>query len=84
MRHLHFTLSCVHHVVTQIAAQTFVQEKEYGLALSYSSSAEDWTGLGRVVDRVLQEYITAGMNNCESSFSELNEYRQGRNNSPVM
>jgi hypothetical protein len=54
--------NCVHHVLTQIAAQTFVQEKEYGLALSYSSSAEDWPGLGRVVDRVLEEYITAGMN----------------------
>jgi nuclear pore complex protein Nup85 len=75
--HLRFTSICVHHVFTQIAAQTFVQEKEYGLALSYSSSAEDWTGLGRVVDRVLQEYITAGMNNCETSYSEFNEYHPG-------
>ncbi|KAG2355971.1 Nup85 nucleoporin-domain-containing protein [Suillus spraguei] len=50
----------VRRTICRIAAQTFVQEKEYGLALSYSSSAEDWPGLGRVVDRVLQEYITAG------------------------
>jgi nuclear pore complex protein Nup85 len=38
-----------------------VQRKEYGLALSYCSSAEDWAGLGRVVDRILQEYIHAGL-----------------------
>ncbi|KAG2142873.1 Nup85 nucleoporin-domain-containing protein [Suillus bovinus] len=50
----------VRRTICRIAAQTFLQEKEYGLALSYSSSAEDWPGLGRVVDRVLQEYITAG------------------------
>ncbi|KAG1899467.1 Nup85 nucleoporin-domain-containing protein [Suillus fuscotomentosus] len=50
----------VRRTICRIAAQTFVQEKEYGLALSYSSSAEDWPGLGRVVDRVLQEYINAG------------------------
>ncbi|KAJ8594775.1 hypothetical protein M405DRAFT_857859 [Rhizopogon salebrosus TDB-379] len=50
----------VRRTICRIAAQTFVQAKEYGLALSYSSSAEDWPGLGRVVDRVLQEYISAG------------------------
>jgi nuclear pore complex protein Nup85 len=50
----------VRRTICRIAAQTFVQEKEYGLALSYTSSAEDWPGLGRVVDRVLEEYITAG------------------------
>ncbi|KAH7905644.1 nucleoporin Nup85-like protein [Hygrophoropsis aurantiaca] len=50
----------VRRVVCRVAAQTFVQKKEYGLALSYCSSAEDWPGLGRVVDRVLQEYINAG------------------------
>lgn len=44
----------------QIAARIFVQKKEYGLALSYCSSAEDWPGLGRVVDRILQEYIHTG------------------------
>ncbi|KAG6332234.1 hypothetical protein ID866_6855 [Astraeus odoratus] len=50
----------VRRTVCQIAAQSFVQHKEYGLAISYCSSAEDWPGLGRVVDRVLQEYIRAG------------------------
>ncbi|KAF7356620.1 Nuclear pore complex protein Nup85 [Mycena venus] len=43
--------------VCRIAAQTLVREKDYGLAVSYCSSAEDWQGLGRVVDRVLDEYI---------------------------
>lgn len=46
--------------LVQVAARTFVQKKEYGLALSYCSSAEDWPGLGRVVDRILQEYIHTG------------------------
>ncbi|KAJ7334118.1 Nup85 nucleoporin-domain-containing protein [Mycena albidolilacea] len=46
--------------VCRIAAQTLVREKDYGLAVSYCSSAEDWQGLGRVVDRVLDEYITSG------------------------
>ncbi|EGN95218.1 hypothetical protein SERLA73DRAFT_187558 [Serpula lacrymans var. lacrymans S7.3] len=50
----------VRRVVCRMAAQTFVQEQEYGLALSYCSSAEDWAGLGRVVDRVLEEYIANG------------------------
>ncbi|KAF7370621.1 Nuclear pore complex protein Nup85 [Mycena sanguinolenta] len=45
--------------VCRIAAQTLVREKDYGLAVSYCSSAEDWQGLGRVVDRVLDEYITS-------------------------
>ncbi|KAF8842387.1 hypothetical protein BDN67DRAFT_899400 [Paxillus ammoniavirescens] len=49
----------VRRTVCRIAAQNFVQRKEYGLALSYCSSAEDWAGLGRVVDRILQEYIHA-------------------------
>lgn len=50
----------VRRTVCRIAAQSFVQQKEYGLAISYCSSAEDWPGLGRVVDRVLQEYVHAG------------------------
>ena len=50
----------VYRPLMQIAARTFVQKKEYGLALSYCSSAEDWPGLGRVVDRILQEYIYTG------------------------
>ncbi|KAJ7091342.1 Nup85 nucleoporin-domain-containing protein [Mycena belliarum] len=46
--------------ICRIAAQTLVREKDYGLAVSYCSSAEDWQGLGRVVDRVLDEYIISG------------------------
>lgn len=56
---LHFQL-ITYPPLVQIAARTFVQKKEYGLALSYCSSAEDWPGLGRVVDRILQEYIHTG------------------------
>lgn len=50
----------VRRTVCKIAAQAFVQKKEFGLAISYCSSAEDWPGLGRVIDRVLQEYIHSG------------------------
>ncbi|KAF7308801.1 Nuclear pore complex protein Nup85 [Mycena kentingensis (nom. inval.)] len=46
--------------VCRIAAQTFVREKDYGLAVSYCCSAEDWPGLGRVVDRLLDEYVVSG------------------------
>ena len=46
--------------VDQIAAQTFIREKDYGLAVSYYTSAEDWPGLGRVVDLVLEEYLVQG------------------------
>lgn len=35
-------------------------EKKYGLAVSYSLSAEDWPGLGRIVDNVLDEYLHDG------------------------
>ena len=44
----------------QIAAQTFIRDKEYGVAVSYCTSAEDWSGLGRVIDLVLEEYIREG------------------------
>jgi nuclear pore complex protein Nup85 len=71
------SITCLHNFFSQIAAQTFVQAKEYGLALSYSSSAEDWPGLGRVVDRVLQEYISAGMKSYESAHLELIEVPPG-------
>ncbi|CDO69328.1 hypothetical protein BN946_scf184746.g9 [Trametes cinnabarina] len=50
----------IRRMVCRIAAQTFVKEKEYGLAISYCTSAEDWAGLGRVVDLVLEEYIAQG------------------------
>ncbi|OBZ66762.1 Nuclear pore complex protein Nup85 [Grifola frondosa] len=50
----------VRRMVCRVAAQTFIQEKEYALAVSYCVSAEDWPGLGHVVDRVLDEYIARG------------------------
>ncbi|EDR05684.1 uncharacterized protein LACBIDRAFT_302853 [Laccaria bicolor S238N-H82] len=50
----------VRRSVCRIAAQTLVQKKDYGLAVSYCISAEDWVGLGSVVDRVLDEYIING------------------------
>lgn len=53
----------VRRSVCRIAAQELMQKKEYGLAISYCSSAEDWPGLGRVVDRVLDEYIISGPEN---------------------
>ncbi len=45
---------------TERAAQTCIRERKYGLAISYCTSAEDWVGLGRVVDLVLEEYIGEG------------------------
>ncbi|KAK7687336.1 hypothetical protein QCA50_009842 [Cerrena zonata] len=50
----------VRRMVCRIAAQTFLREKNYGLAISYCASAEDWPGMGRIVDRVLDEYIING------------------------
>jgi nuclear pore complex protein Nup85 len=38
-----------------------VEDKDFSLAVSYCASAEDWSGLGRVVDRVLEEYINNGL-----------------------
>jgi nuclear pore complex protein Nup85 len=46
--------------VCRAAAQMLVREKKYGLAVSYCTSAEDWTGLGLIVDRVLNEYLISG------------------------
>ena len=37
-----------------------MQEKVYGLAVSYYMSAQDWPGLGRVIEHVLNEYINNG------------------------
>ncbi|KAF9648762.1 hypothetical protein BDM02DRAFT_3180018 [Thelephora ganbajun] len=50
----------VRRVVYRIAGKALMSEKHYGLAISYYASAEDWPGLGRVVDQVLNEYITQG------------------------
>jgi nuclear pore complex protein Nup85 len=45
---------------SQIAARTFTDEKAYDLAMEFCNSAEDWVGLRRVVDRVLNEYVANG------------------------
>ncbi|KAJ7583127.1 Nup85 nucleoporin-domain-containing protein [Mycena floridula] len=50
----------VRRTVCKIAAQTFISEKEYGKAVTYYTSAEDWPGLGRVADHILDEYIAHG------------------------
>jgi len=50
----------VRRTICKIAAQTFIQENDYGLAIAYLTSAEDWRGLGNVVDRVLAKYVTEG------------------------
>ncbi|GLB43373.1 putative nup85 Nucleoporin [Lyophyllum shimeji] len=60
---LQYQRESVRRTVCRIASQTMVQEKEYGLAVAYLISAEDWPGLGRVVDRVLEEYISSGPRN---------------------
>lgn len=56
--------SCYEHqregarrAVCRIAARAFLDQKEFGLAVAYATSAEDWPGLGRVVDCVLEEYF---------------------------
>ncbi|KAF8646884.1 hypothetical protein AX16_007062 [Volvariella volvacea WC 439] len=50
----------VRRTVCRIAAQSLVQDKDYALAVAYCTSAEDWTGLGRVVNQVLDEYVVSG------------------------
>ncbi|KAH9924587.1 Nup85 nucleoporin-domain-containing protein [Amylocystis lapponica] len=50
----------IRRMICRVAAQTFMQEKNYGLAVSYCASAEDWPGLGRIVDRILDEYVVQG------------------------
>ena len=48
-----------------------MNEKQYGLAISYYTSAEDWPGLGRVIDQVLNEYITQGPAKFTSLVAEI-------------
>jgi nuclear pore complex protein Nup85 len=45
----------------------------YGLAVAWYGSAEDWPGLGRTVERILDEYITKGASvwNCQSTLPNL-------------
>ncbi|KAH9987143.1 nucleoporin Nup85-like protein [Russula compacta] len=50
----------VRRMVCTIAARNFLKHREYGLAVSYATSAENWTWLGRIVDAVLAEYIKHG------------------------
>ncbi|KAI0310662.1 nucleoporin Nup85-like protein [Amylostereum chailletii] len=50
----------IRRMVCAIAAKRFLRGKEYGLAISYMTTAEDWVGLGYVVDCVLEEYILHG------------------------
>ncbi|KAL0569065.1 hypothetical protein V5O48_012909 [Marasmius crinis-equi] len=50
----------VRRAVCKVAAQLLARQKDYGLAVTYHISAEDWPGLGRVIDRVLDEYIQNG------------------------
>ncbi|KAI9510038.1 nucleoporin Nup85-like protein [Russula earlei] len=50
----------VRRMVCTIAARNSLQQRDYGLAVSYATSAENWTWLGRIVDAVLAEYIEHG------------------------
>ncbi|KZT72019.1 hypothetical protein DAEQUDRAFT_723669 [Daedalea quercina L-15889] len=61
----------VRRMVCRIAAQTFMKEREYGLAISYYVSAEDWTGLGHVVDRMLDVYIAHGPRQYAQSVAKI-------------
>ena len=55
----------------QIAGKGLTNEKQYGLAIAYYTSAEDWPGLGRVIDQVLNEYITQGPARFTSLVAEI-------------
>ncbi|KAG5641793.1 hypothetical protein DXG03_004179 [Asterophora parasitica] len=57
---LQYQRELVRRTVCRVAAQTMIQEKDYGLAVAYCISAEDWPGLAHVVDRVLEEYLSSG------------------------
>ncbi|KAF8074701.1 nucleoporin Nup85-like protein [Lyophyllum atratum] len=61
----------VRRTVCRVAAQAMIQHKDYGLAVAYYISAEDWPGLGRVVDRVLEEYVSSGPNNFAAYASAI-------------
>ncbi|KAG6827154.1 hypothetical protein H0H92_013005 [Tricholoma furcatifolium] len=57
---LTYQREAVRRTICRVAAQTMISKKDYGLAAVYSISAEDWPGLGRVVERLLDEYIFSG------------------------
>ncbi|KZW00006.1 hypothetical protein EXIGLDRAFT_723166 [Exidia glandulosa HHB12029] len=51
------------HVRRQIcknAARIFLQQADYGLAISYYLSAEDYAGIGRAANRLLDEFVEHG------------------------
>ncbi|PAV19573.1 hypothetical protein PNOK_0450700 [Pyrrhoderma noxium] len=47
-------------LICRIAAKGLVKLRKYDLAVSCCTSAEDWTGLGHIVDNILEEYIAHG------------------------
>ncbi|KAF9077929.1 Nup85 nucleoporin-domain-containing protein [Rhodocollybia butyracea] len=55
-----YSRELVRRTVCRIASSTLKRSKKYGLAMSHSISAEDWPGLGRIIDAVLDEYIQNG------------------------
>ncbi|TDL24108.1 hypothetical protein BD410DRAFT_786808 [Rickenella mellea] len=61
----------VRRMICKVAAQKLVMMKKYGLAISYCLSAEDWPGLGRIVDRVLNEYIAHGPSRFTSLVADI-------------
>ncbi|KLO17911.1 hypothetical protein SCHPADRAFT_820586 [Schizopora paradoxa] len=46
--------------ICRIAARKLTKLKKYGLAVAYSRSAEDWLGLGHIIDSLMEEYILHG------------------------
>jgi hypothetical protein len=66
--------TCTNSPFLKIAAQTCVRQKEYGLAVSYCISAEDWVSLGRVIDSILEEYIKSGEFSCGELFMNKSIY----------
>jgi nuclear pore complex protein Nup85 len=44
----------------QLAARQFLEQGYFHLAVSYFGNAQDWAGLGRAVDRVLDESLVKG------------------------
>ncbi|KAF8587870.1 hypothetical protein K439DRAFT_1630322 [Ramaria rubella] len=50
----------VRREICRIAARTFAGLKQYPLAVSYYTSAEDWPGVGQIVDLLLAKSIAVG------------------------
>ncbi|KZT07396.1 uncharacterized protein LAESUDRAFT_677822 [Laetiporus sulphureus 93-53] len=47
-------------MICKVAAQQVMQQRQYGMAATYSVLAEDWEGLGRNIDCMLMEYFERG------------------------